>query len=85
MHNTVNQATAKKKSNPLVDILISILIPSIILMKMSGEDRLGPTTALIVALAFPIGYGLYDLIVNGNRNVMAVSYTHLTLPTIYSV
>ena len=72
MHNTVNQAAAKKKSSPLVDILISILIPSIILMKMSGEDRLGPTTALIVALAFPIGYGLYDLIVNGNRNVMAV-------------
>jgi len=72
MHNTVNQASAKKKPSPLIDILVSILIPSIILMKMSGEDRLGPTTALIVALAFPICYGLYDLIVNGNRNVMAV-------------
>jgi len=53
-------------------MLISILIPSLILMKMSGEDRLGPTWGLIIALAFPVCYGLYDFFVNGNRNVMAV-------------
>ena len=41
-------------------------------MKMSGEDRLGPTMALIIALAFPIGYGLYELLFNGKRNGMAL-------------
>ena len=41
-------------------------------MKFSGDDRLGPTTALIVALAFPIGYGLYELSFNKKRNYMAL-------------
>lgn len=41
-------------------------------MKFSGDEKLGATTALIVALAFPIGYGLYELIFHGKRNVMAL-------------
>ena len=60
------------KQSPFVDLIISILIPSIILMKFSGDDRLGPTMALIVALAFPIGYGLYELTFNKKRNLMAL-------------
>ena len=61
-----------KKQRPFVDIIVSIVIPSIILMKLSNEDQLGPTLALIVALAFPIGYGIYELSVNGKRNFMAL-------------
>lgn len=68
----MSTADQNKKPRPFVDLIISILIPSIILMKFSGEDNLGPTTALIVALAFPIGYGIYELMVNGNRNIMAL-------------
>lgn len=60
------------KPRPLVDLVISILIPSVILMKFSGEDDLGPTLALIIALAFPIGYGTYDLLFKGRRNFMAL-------------
>jgi hypothetical protein len=41
-------------------------------MKMSGDDKLGATYALILALAFPIGYGLYELFVNKKRNVVAL-------------
>ena len=41
-------------------------------MKMSGDDKLGATNALILALAFPIGYGLYELFVNKKRNGMAL-------------
>lgn len=41
-------------------------------MKMSGDDKLGATNALILALAFPIGYGLYELLVNKKRNGMAL-------------
>lgn len=66
------QSDTNKKPSPFLDLIISIIIPSVILMKMSGEDRLGPTMALIVALAFPIGYGLYDLFINKRRNVMAM-------------
>lgn len=60
------------KPRPFVDLIISIVIPSIILMKFSGDDDLGPTTALVVALAFPIGYGIYELVINGKRNIMAL-------------
>jgi len=41
-------------------------------MKLSGDDKLGATMALVVALAFPIGYGIYELIFNGRRNLMAL-------------
>ena len=69
---SVNAPTADNKPRPFVDILVSILIPSLILMKASGDDRLGPTGALLVALAFPIGYGLLELTRHGRRNVMAL-------------
>jgi len=41
-------------------------------MKLSGEDNLGPTGALILALSFPIVWGLYDLFKNGTRNYVAI-------------
>ena len=68
----MSTAEQKKKPSPFLDLIISIAIPSFILMKLSSEDRLGPTMALVVALAFPIGYGIYDFVVNGNRNIMAL-------------
>ncbi|MDJ0833488.1 MAG: VC0807 family protein [Gammaproteobacteria bacterium] len=51
-----------RKPRPLIDLLLSIVIPSIILMKFSGDENLGATMALVVALAFPISLGLYELI-----------------------
>jgi hypothetical protein len=61
-----------KKANPLVDFAVSIIIPSVILMRFSGEDKLGPTGALLLALAFPIAWGLYDLTKNGVKNYVAI-------------
>lgn len=58
-----NMATNKKpqqKENMLVNILLNIVIPTLILTKGSKEAYLGPTWGLIAALAFPLGYGLYD-------------------------
>ena len=68
----MNASAADSKPRPFVDILISILIPSLILMKASGDDRLGPTGALLLALAFPVIYGLLELTRHGRRNVMAL-------------
>lgn len=48
---------AEHKPRPLIDLAVSILIPSLILMKLSGEDRLGADGALLLALAFPLGWG----------------------------
>ena len=50
------------KSSALADLLLGIVIPSVILMKFSADDALGARNALIEALAFPVTYGLYELI-----------------------
>lgn len=52
---------AEHKPRPLIDLAVSILIPSLILMKLSGEHRLGADGALLLALAFPLGWGLWEL------------------------
>ena len=64
--------TDQQKQNPFVDLIVSIVLPSVVLMKFSGEDNLGPVMGLIVALAFPLGWGLYELIVHKKRNFVAL-------------
>lgn len=66
----MNNKTAKK-SNPLFEILFNVFIPSLILMKLSGDEHLGTAMALIVALLFPIVYGGMDLIRNKKFNFIA--------------
>jgi hypothetical protein len=60
------------KPRPLIDILVSIVIPSIVLMKFSGDDDLGASGALITALAFPLAWGLYELIRFNIKNYIAL-------------
>jgi len=62
----------ERKPRPLIDLLLSIVIPSIILMKFSDANELGASGALIVALAFPVGLGLYELIRFRNTNYIAL-------------
>ncbi|VAW62395.1 FIG01059260: hypothetical protein [hydrothermal vent metagenome] len=66
------QTKPEHKPRPLIDLLFSIVIPSIILMKFSGDNDLGASTALISALAFPLGWGLYELIVYRKFNFIAL-------------
>ncbi len=54
--------TPEHKPRPLIDLLVSIILPSIILMKFSGENDLGASGALIIALAFPLGWGIFELV-----------------------
>ncbi|MEC6908049.1 VC0807 family protein [Photobacterium piscicola] len=63
---------AEKKANPLNEIIFNVVVPSIILMKMSGDDRLGSVGALLVALAFPVAFGSYELIKNKKLNFIAI-------------
>lgn len=58
--NTATNKKPQQKENMLVNILLNIVIPTLILTKGSKEAYLGPTWGLIAALAFPLGYGLYD-------------------------
>lgn len=75
MINTSTISTQKPpdyKPSPLIDLLFSLIIPSLILMKFSGDNSLGTRTALIVALAFPLGWGLYELLKHRKFNFIAL-------------
>ena len=62
MTETTTTEDHERPENPWISMLINIVIPAVILMKVSGEDRLGPVAGLIVALSFPLTYGIVDLI-----------------------
>lgn len=62
----------KRPSNTFLELIFNIVIPSVILMKLSGSEYLGSVYALIVALLFPIGYGLYDFIKNKSMNFISL-------------
>lgn len=45
----------------MIDLLVSIVAPSVVLMKLSGDESLGASGALMLALTFPIAWGLFEL------------------------
>lgn len=51
-----------KNENPLLSLLTSIIIPAVILSKFANEEYLGVVPGFIIALAFPVGQGLYEII-----------------------
>jgi hypothetical protein len=50
--------------NPLVNISFNIIIPTLLLIHLPLE----PAITLIIALSFPIGYGIYDKLVRRQTN-----------------
>lgn len=61
-----------KKENPLLNIGCNLIIPTVIMMKFSGDQHLGQVYGLVTALAFPLLYGLYDLLGAGKVNVFSL-------------
>ena len=59
-NDSIMQTTSTHKPRPMIDLMVSLVIPSVILMKYSGAEDLGASTALIVALAFPLSWGLFE-------------------------
>ena len=64
--------TPQHKPRPFIDLLVSIILPSIILMKLSGEEHLGAAGALITALAFPLAWGIFELLKYRKFNFIAL-------------
>jgi len=62
-----------KKENLLVNLACNIAAPTLVLTKLSGDQRLGPVGGLLVALAFPIGYGVYDYLQRRRANFISVA------------
>ena len=57
---TSPQNNSDQQPGLLANLAFNIIIPTLILTKLSSNDMLGTKLALVVALLFPIGYGLKD-------------------------
>lgn len=77
----MNTRATRKKPNPLFEIAITIVVPALILMQLSGESRLGTVRALLLALAFPLVWGVWDAWVRRKLNWLAVLGVVSTLLT----
>lgn len=67
-----DRSIPEHRPRPIIDLSVSLIIPSVILMKFSGDDALGASTALILALAFPLGWGMFELFQYRKFNFIAL-------------
>lgn len=65
----------KKKENQFVSLIFNIVVPVLIMTKMSGTEgnfALGPTYSLLIAISFPLGYGIYHFLQVKKLNFISV-------------
>ncbi|MSU46711.1 MAG: MFS transporter [Lacunisphaera sp.] len=62
MTDPTGPAPKPKPENLLLNLVCSVALPTAIMTWGSGERGLGPKWGLLVALLFPLGYGLHDFI-----------------------
>ena len=75
MSNQASQAPKPQQQSGkslFANLAFNIVIPVLILSKFSGEAHLGPIWGLVVALAFPIGFGIYELVQSGKMNFLSI-------------
>ena len=65
-------ALRPERENLFLNLACNIFLPGLILSRMSGEDHLGPLVALLVGMSFPLGYGIYDLVVRRKWNFFSI-------------
>jgi hypothetical protein len=62
----------KKSGGMLGNLAFNIVIPVLIMTKLSGEDSLGPAWSIVAALIWPLAYGLWDLKQSGKVNAFSI-------------
>lgn len=45
----------------MIGLLVNVVIPTVIMIRFADDDRLGAVNALLLALAFPLVYSIYDM------------------------
>lgn len=70
--STATDRPTPRRENLWLNLLFNAVVPAVVLSTGSKEKYLGPAWALIVALAFPLGYAIYDLVRRRTWNVLSV-------------
>jgi intracellular septation protein A len=61
-----------KQENLLLNLVCNLALPTLILMKFSSDKWLGPLWGLVIALAFPVGYGAWDFVKRRKANFISI-------------
>jgi len=61
-----------KRENLILNLACNIALPTFVLMKLSTEERLGPQWGMVLALVFPLSYGIYDLVRRKKTNFFSI-------------
>jgi hypothetical protein len=80
-HPVNSRPASAAKGNPLLEIVVTIIVPAVVLMQLSSPERLGTAGALVLALAFPIGWGLRDAVTQRKLSWLALLGVVSTLLT----
>lgn len=70
--NPVMPIPPRKQENLWLNLAFNVAAPALILSKLSGAHALGPAWGLVVALSFPLGYGVWDLATRRKTNFISV-------------
>ncbi|WP_372862287.1 VC0807 family protein [Spongiibacter sp.] len=66
------QAKGKPRHNAVTNLLFNIVIPTLILTKLSNDEALGPSWSIVIALAFPLCFGAWDFFKIRRTNVFSI-------------
>jgi hypothetical protein len=73
-------ASPPRSENLFVNLACNLALPTAIMTWGSGERALGPKWGLVVALLFPVGYGVHDFLRRRRFNfISAVGFTSVLL------
>ncbi|TNE76080.1 MAG: MFS transporter [Gammaproteobacteria bacterium] len=60
--STSAQKESGKSESLFLNLLFNIILPTLVLTKLSGDEYLGTRLGIVVALTFPVAYGIKDFI-----------------------
>lgn len=72
MNNTEQVEKTESPKSMLWNLLFNVIIPALILTKLSGDNHLGRVWALVAALLFPLTYGTLELVKNKKWNFISI-------------
>ena len=62
----------KRPENLWINLICNLALPTLILMRFSTDRWLGPVWGLVVALIFPLGYGIWDFATRRETNFFSI-------------
>jgi hypothetical protein len=78
---TESQPKARQKGGMLSNLLFNIIIPAVIMSKFSSDDYLGPVYGIVVALSFPVAFGIKDYLSSHKPNFFSILGVVSVIPT----